>query len=64
MSGYMSASTLVAGIFIGSSLWFLSLSSGVIFFRKKLDIIGLQWVNRIAGILIILSGIIAMVSLL
>ena len=64
MTGYISASTLVAGVFIGSFLWFLSLSSGVIFFRKKLDITGLQWVNRIAGILIIVSGIVAMVSLL
>jgi|BarGraIncu00222A_1022003.scaffolds.fasta_scaffold124573_1 threonine/homoserine/homoserine lactone efflux protein len=64
MSGYIPASTLVGGIFIGSSLWFLSLSSGVILFRKKLDIAGLRWVNRIAGILIIISGIIAMVSLL
>ena len=60
----VSASTLVIGVFIGSGLWFLFLSSGVIFFRKKLDIIGLRWVNRIAGILIILSGIIAIVSVL
>jgi threonine/homoserine/homoserine lactone efflux protein len=59
-----SASALVAGVFIGSSLWFLLLSSGVTFFRKKLDLIGLRWVNRIAGVLIIISGIIAIVSLL
>jgi threonine/homoserine/homoserine lactone efflux protein len=59
-----SASALVAGVFIGSCLWFLLLSSGVTFFRKKLDLIGLRWVNRIAGVLIIISGIIAIVSLL
>jgi len=59
-----SASTLVAGVFIGSCLWFFLLSSGTIFFRDKLDLVGLRWVNRIAGILIIISGIIAMVSLL
>jgi hypothetical protein len=29
-----------------------------------LDLIGLRWVNRIAGVLIIISGIIAIVSLL
>jgi len=62
--GYFSASALVAGVFIGSSLWFLLLSSGVTLFRKKLDIVGLQWVNRIAGILIIISGVIAIASLL
>jgi len=59
-----SASTLVAGVFIGSCLWFFLLSSGTILFRNKLDLVGLRWVNRIAGILIIISGVIAMVSLL
>jgi threonine/homoserine/homoserine lactone efflux protein len=62
--GYFSASALVAGVFIGSSLWFLLLSSGVTLFRKKLDLVGLRWVNRIAGILIIISGVIAIASLL
>ncbi|MGZ3524755.1 MAG: LysE family translocator [Thermodesulfobacteriota bacterium] len=60
----VSASTLVIGVFIGSGLWFLFLSSGVIFFRKKLDIVGLRWVNRIAGVLIIIAGVIAIVSVL
>ena len=54
---------LVLGVFTGSFLWFLSLSSGVTLFRKKLDLQGLEWVNRIAGILIIISGAIAIVSL-
>ncbi len=62
--GYFSASVLVAGVFIGSFLWFLSLSSGATLFRKKLDLVGLQWVNRIAGVLIIISGVIVIVSLL
>lgn len=62
--GYFSASALVVGVFIGSGLWFLLLSSGVTLFRKKLDLVGLRWVNRIAGILIIISGVIAIVSLL
>jgi threonine/homoserine/homoserine lactone efflux protein len=59
-----SASALVAGVFIGSCLWFLLLSSGVTLFRKKLDLVGLKWVNRIAGVLIIISGVVAIVSLL
>jgi threonine/homoserine/homoserine lactone efflux protein len=61
---YFSASALVSGVFIGSCLWFLLLSSGVTFFKKRLDLVGLQWVNRIAGVLIIFSGIIVMASLL
>lgn len=59
-----SRSALVLGVFTGSCLWFLFLSSAVRLYREKLDMVGLQWVNRIAGILIIVSGVIAMVSLL
>lgn len=61
---YFSTSALVAGVFIGSFLWFLSLNSGIILFRKKLDLGGIRWVNKIAGILIIISGIVAITSLL
>lgn len=61
---YFSSSILVGGVFIGSGLWFLLLSSGAIFFRKKLDLVGLGWVNKIAGILVIISGLIAIGSLL
>lgn len=59
-----SGSALVLGVFVGSFLWFLSLSSGVMLFRKKMDMVGLKWANRVAGIIIIISGIIVMVSLL
>ena len=61
---YFSAAALVVGVFIGSCLWFLSLSSGTTLFRKKLDLVGLRWVNKIAGILIIISGVYAIASLL
>lgn len=61
---FFSSSILVVGIFIGSALWFLLLSSGAIFLRKKLDLVGLKWVNKIAGILVIISGLIAVGSLL
>jgi threonine/homoserine/homoserine lactone efflux protein len=61
---YISESMLVAGVFCGSFLWFLLLSSGVTLFRKKLDMNGLQWVNRVAGVLIVLSGIAAIVSVI
>jgi threonine/homoserine/homoserine lactone efflux protein len=60
----VSASILVIGVFTGSGLWFLILSYVATTFRKKLDSDGLRWVNRIAGILIILSGAAALVSLI
>jgi len=59
-----SSSVLVSGVFAGSFLWFLLLSSGATLFREKLDLVGMRWVNKIAGILIIISGVIAIVSLL
>jgi len=61
---FFSAVVLVAGVFIGSCLWFFLLTSGTILFRKKLDLVGLKWVNKIAGILIIISGFIVIGSLL
>ncbi len=63
LSGYFPTSTLVTGVFIGSFLWFLSLNSGVTLFRNKLNQNSMHWVNRIAGILIIISGFIAIGSL-
>jgi len=61
---FFSAIVLVAGVFIGACLWFILLSSGTILFRSKLDLDGLRWVNKIAGVLIIISGLIVIGSLL
>ena len=60
--GYLSAYALVSGVFIGSALLFVVLSSGVTAFRKRFDIVVVQWVNRIASVLIIISGFIAVVT--
>ena len=60
----ISACILVLGVFIGSCLWFLTLGYIATIFRKRLDSGGLRWVNRIAGILIIMSGVAAFVSVL
>jgi threonine/homoserine/homoserine lactone efflux protein len=57
-----SASTLIAGVFLGSSLWFFLLSYGVTLFRNKINSTGLGWVNRISGLLIIVFGIVAVMS--
>jgi threonine/homoserine/homoserine lactone efflux protein len=62
--GIISACILVIGVFAGSFLWFLTLSYVATLFRKKLDSGGIRWVNRIAGILIMLSGVAAFVSLI
>jgi threonine/homoserine/homoserine lactone efflux protein len=61
---FLSAGILVVGVFAGSCLWFLTIGYIATLFRKKLDAGGLRWVNRISGVLIILSGIAALVSLI
>ena len=60
----VSASILVLGVFTGSCLWFVTLGYIATLFREKLDSNGLVWVNKVAGILIIVSGVAALVSLI
>ena len=60
---YFSAGLLVFGVFLGSTLWWLSLSSGVCVFRTKFNPRGLRWVNRISGIIITGFGLLALLSL-
>ena len=59
----ISACILVIGVFLGSCLWFLTLGYVATFFRKKLDSGGLRWVNRISGVLILMSGVVALLRL-
>ena len=60
----ITACILVLGVLLGSCLWFLTLGYVATFFRKKLDSGGFRWVTRISGVLIILSGVAAFVSLI
>ena len=60
----ISASILVLGVVVGSCLWFLILGVVATSFRKKLNSGGLRWVNRIAGVLLVVSGIAAFVSMI
>ena len=59
---YISASFLVLGVFLGSSAWWLTLSSIVGFFRERFTSQWMVWVNRIAGAAIFGFGIIALVA--
>lgn len=54
----MEASLLVIGIFTGSGLWFFLLSFTATVFHGKMRAGSLSWVDRTAGILIIVSGIV------
>lgn len=59
-STYFEAFSLVFGVFLGSSAWWLLLSEGVTLFRKKVSDQVMRWINRLAGIIIICFGIAAL----
>jgi threonine/homoserine/homoserine lactone efflux protein len=61
---YLAAGFLVAGVFLGSAIWWLALSGGVAIFRDRFSERHLRWVNRLAGIIIITFGLAAFWSLL
>lgn len=61
---YVTAVVLVLGVFMGSVLWWLILSGCVGMFRAKFDTRGLQWVNRISGVIIAGFGLFACLSAL
>lgn len=62
-SDYGKAIALVAGVFSGSALWWLTLSSGVILLRSYFNSHRLQWLNRISGLILLVFGIIALSSI-
>ena len=61
--GYSSAALLVFGVFSGSALWWLILSSGVSLVRTRFSLRVMRWVNRFSGTVIGGFGVVALVSL-
>jgi threonine/homoserine/homoserine lactone efflux protein len=59
---HAAAGTLVLGVFAGSALWWLILSSSVAMLRAKFDSHKLRWVNRMSGIIIVGFGLFALVK--
>lgn len=61
---YLSAATVVCGVFLGSALWWVILSGGVSLLHKRFTPRWLLWINRCSGIVIIFFGIFIFFSLL
>jgi threonine/homoserine/homoserine lactone efflux protein len=61
--GYVAASLFVLGVFLGSALWWLLLSTGVGLVRERLDQAGLRWVNRLSGAVVAAFGVYALSGL-
>ena len=58
-----SAGILILGVFLGSAIWWILLVGVFSVFKKRFEHHELQWVNRIAGLIIVGSGILALLSL-
>ncbi len=56
------AALLVFGVFLGSILWWGFLSTAVVLVRRKITRKGLQWINRLAGGIMIGFAIYLLVS--
>lgn len=59
---YTSALILVIGVFLGSSLWWILLTTVVHLIRLRFRPRGLLWVNRISGLVILGFGIAAFIG--
>ncbi len=61
--GYMAAALLVAGVFCGSTLWWFLLSGAFSWLRDRINQRALKWVNRLAGIILTVFGLLALARL-
>lgn len=59
---YSSTTVFVIGVFIGSALWWLVLSTLVGFFQSKITSNKLIWINRLSGLIIISFGLFTLYS--
>ena len=55
--------TLVGGVFAGSSSWWLLLAGITLPIRGRLDPNHLEWVSRVAGVLLLASGLYVLASI-
>lgn len=61
---YAAASMLVAGVFAGSALWWLTLSGGVSLLQTRITTRWMIWINRGAGIILVLAGVLSLAGFL
>jgi threonine/homoserine/homoserine lactone efflux protein len=62
--GFFSPLIIFTGIFCGAALWWFTLSSLVNTYRSKIRLKNLWWLNKITGIIILLFGFAALISVL
>lgn len=60
----LAAALVTLGVFTGSACWWLLLSGGVSLLRERLTARWLHWINRLAGIALLIFGVVALLSLI
>lgn len=59
---YVTASVVMSSVFAGATLWWLMLTASVSLLRGRLSLNGMQWINRVAGSLLVAFGILSVLS--
>lgn len=59
-ANYLSASTVVLGVFLGSTLWWCFLTGSISLLRSRFTPRWLLWINRVSGAIITLFGLFAL----
>jgi threonine/homoserine/homoserine lactone efflux protein len=62
-SSYGDAGVLVMGVFVGSMLWWICLSSAVSLLRIRMTVGSLRWISLVSGVVMLGFGILALVRL-
>ncbi|HEU5345872.1 MAG TPA: LysE family transporter [Ktedonobacterales bacterium] len=62
-ASYAAAGLTVAGVFLGSALWWVILSSGVNLLRARFGARAMRWVNVVSGLLLLGFAAFALASL-
>lgn len=53
---------IVAGVAIGTTLWWFVLSTLINLFRSKIRLRKLNWINKISGVIIFICGVFAIIN--
>lgn len=61
--GLLNLTSLISGVFAGASAWWFVLSSFVNFWRHRFRLKIIWWMNKVAGVLIFILGIVAILSI-
>lgn len=62
-NGYASSLLLVAGVFAGSSLWWVLLAGSVDRLKKRLNAGIHRWINRLSGAVLLVFGLVSLLQL-